>query len=72
MEDESTTLDKVAVGEACSVENLEMFGIMRRHLQDLGMIFDRENLPNQEESFQRPEGYRMRNSFYAIRQEDAY
>ncbi len=71
MEDESTTLDKVAVGETCSVENLEMFGIMRRRLRFLGIIFDHENLPNQEESFQRPEGYRMRKSFYAIRPKDA-
>ncbi len=71
MKDKSTTLDKVPVGVTCTVESLEMSGIMRRRLQDLGMIYGTKVVPTKKSPSNGPTAYRMRESVYALRQEDA-
>ncbi len=71
MKDKSTTLDKIAVGETCTVENLEMNGTMRRRLQDLGMIPGTRVVPTKKSPSNGPTAYRIRESVYALRQEDA-
>ncbi len=71
MEDKSTTLDKVPVGETCIVHDLEMDGVMRRRLQDLGMIDGTSVVPTKKSPRNGPTAYRMRESVYALRQEDA-
>ncbi len=71
MKDKSTTLDKVAVGETCVVESLDLSGVMRRRLQDLGMISGTTVVPTKKRPSNGPTAYRMRDSVYALRQEDA-
>ncbi len=65
------TLDKVTEGTPCIVEEIELDGVMRRRLQDLGMIPGTEVLPTKKSSTFGPTAYRMRDSVYALRQEDA-
>ncbi len=71
MKDKSTTLDKVAVGETCIVENLDLSGVMRRRLQDLGMIPGTRVTPTKKSPSGGPTAYSIRDSIYALRQEDA-
>ncbi len=71
MEDKSITLDKVPVGEMCTVEDLDMGGVMRRRLQDLGMICGTKVVPTKKSPRNGPTAYKMRESVYALRQEDA-
>ncbi len=71
MEDKSITLDKVPVGETCLVESLDLDGVMRRRLQDLGMICGTTVVPTKKSPRNGPTAYKMRESVYALRKEDA-
>ncbi len=71
MEDKSITLDRVPVGETCTVESLDLDGVMRRRLQDLGMIYGTQVVPTKKSPRNGPTAYKMRESVYALRQEDA-
>ncbi len=71
MEDKSMTLDQVPVGETCTVQDLDMSGVMRRRLQDLGMIGGTQVVPTKKSPRNGPTAYKMRESVYALRQEDA-
>ncbi len=70
-EDKSMTLNKVPVGEACIVESLDLSGIMRRRLQDLGMVPGTKIVPTKKSSSGGPTAYRIRGSVYALREDDA-
>ncbi len=66
-----TTLNKVPVGEPCIVNKLEMTGLMRRRLQDLGMIPGTRVTPTKKSPGHGPTAYKLRESVYALREEDA-
>ncbi len=66
-----TTLDKVPVGHTAKVTNIEISGTMRRRLQDLGMIFGTKILPTKKSPSNGPTAYLIRDTVYALRQEDA-
>ncbi len=71
MAKEEMTLNKVPVGKSCTVNALEMTGLMRRRLQDLGMIPGTRVTPTKKSPGHGPTAYKLRESVYALREEDA-
>ncbi len=69
--EKKTTLDQVPVGETCIVDEIDLSGIMRRRLQDLGMIPGTRVVPTKKSAGKGPTAYRVRDSVYALRLDDA-
>ncbi len=71
MANKSITLNEVETGQACIVESLNLNGIMRRRVQDLGMIPGTKVVPTRKSAGKGPTAYKIRESVYAIRESDA-
>ncbi len=71
MTDKYITLNKVPAGQTCVVENLNLNGIMRRRVQDLGMIPGTKVVPTKKSVGKGPTAYRIRESVYALRESDS-
>ncbi|MCD8209195.1 MAG: ferrous iron transport protein A [Bacteroidales bacterium] len=71
MEGEKMTLDQVPTGQVCVVESLNLTGIMRRRVQDLGMIPGTKVVPIKKSASKGPTAFRIRESVYALREGDA-
>ncbi len=65
------TLDRLPVGQTGTVQSMDLSGTMRRRLQDLGMILGTQVQPTKKSSGKGPTAYRIRESVYALRQDDA-
>ncbi len=65
------TLDQVPVGQECFMESMDLNGVMRRRLQDLGLIPGTKVVPERKSPGNGPTAYRLRESVYALRQEDS-
>ncbi len=65
------TLDKLEVGEICCIDSIELNGIMRRRLQDLGLIPGTLVECTGKSPGKGPIAYRVRETVYALRRDDA-
>ncbi len=65
------TMDKLEVGQTGSVQSMELNGVMRRRLQDLGVIPGTKVCPTKKSAHNGPTAYMIRETVYALRQEDA-
>ncbi len=71
MKNETITLNNLPVGTTGIVVDMELDGVMRRRLQDLGLIPGTQVLPTKKSPGKGPTAYRVRESVYALRLEDA-
>lgn len=67
----TVTLDTLPVGQQAYVQSIDLGGVMRRRLQDLGVIAGTKVEPTKKSSGGGPTAYRIRESVYALRQDDA-
>ncbi len=65
------TLDVLPVGETGTLVNMDLNGTMRRRLQDLGLIPGTKIVPTKKSPGKGPTAYKIRDSVYALRQEDS-
>ncbi len=65
------TLDTLPEGETGVIEEMDLGGVMRRRLQDLGMIKGTKVVPTKKSAGNGPTAYRVRETVYALRQVDA-
>lgn len=69
--EERTTLDRLKVGQSATVVDLELSGIKRRRLQDLGFIKGGIVRAEYESPAGNPVAYLIRGTVLALRKEDA-
>ncbi len=68
---ETTTLDRLSIGANATVKSLEIEGIKRRRLQDLGFIEGGEIQAVYPSPAGNPVAYLIRGTVLALRKEDA-